>query len=253
MAESTALGPVSETMATTRGGLFKSAFLRPWVKVMLALYGWIGGMDFLADKFGWIWWHDLSRIPSFTWTTWVIGGLVLCLVILFEGAFRLVRLVESTAQGTTNRLRDQVTALESRPGVTARDWSDLREQFRSVPEQHVRGEWYGDAHTERWLAIRGASPTSNATAQSLCELAGSMLLRSRPIARTLSAAVVAQPTAWARWLEYVKETGPDRFRLDLTGHELINGERVQTRGGRLDNVPVVSADACAECAAKEWG
>lgn len=151
---------------------FKAVFLQPWVGVLSLAYTALG----LVDTFdGWIvprlsvpyqeaWKSAAIALPSLTWQTWVTIGILLLAVVLFEGAYRLVRDTKSQSNATTQELRRLlgeaakahprvVTALRweqtkllmdvQNNGAAADFWAEVSATGTINTMQRLRGAWVG--------------------------------------------------------------------------------------------------------------
>jgi hypothetical protein len=215
-------------------------------------------MDFLATRFDWPWWFEWSHVPDLSLATWLIIGLALSVVLLFEGAFRFAGQIQNGADTEIRQLETRFAKTTQRRKATANDWNQLAERFKAVRQHDVRAEWSGDEHgSGEWSAIRGPAPDSAMATESCCKLAGALLMASAQIEPKLSPAVRRQPTEWARWLEYIREVSPQRFKTTATGAENVRDTdgtigQVLTFHGEISNLPLASSDIAVECAGKEW-
>jgi hypothetical protein len=144
-------------------------------------------------------------------------------------------------------LKQQTDAMNDRIGRA--DWLQLKKDFDECPRE-IRGNYFrsGKPPEDGW-SIGGMPSPHPDRCRALCQLAGSMLLRSPTVRFRLSEEIrsVADPTY--RWLYFLKERKPlDNFRV---GYEEIDGQRMGSYSGVINYLPQVSADACIECAAKE--
>ena len=215
-------------------------------------------MDFLGTRFDWQWWFSWSHVPDLSLATWAILGLGLSLGISFEGTFRFVREIQARSDATIGLLETSLAKTAQRRTTTANDWNQLAERFKAIRQHDVRAEWSGDENGNgAWSAIRGPAPDSTMATESCCKLAGAVLMASTHIQPSLSEAVRKQPSEWARWLEYIKETSPQRFKTTGNGAENVRDPDgmiriVFTFHGEISNLPLASSDISVECAGKEW-
>lgn len=130
--------------------------------------------------------------------------------------------------------------------ATAEEWKDLADRFKALPHAAlVRADWLrSDNGEESWMIMGGKQ---EAKCQSLCRLAGALLMRSPNILRKLTTGVSTDLDLGCRWLYFLKDKyGLTPGSLVMSGS--ING--VPFQGGSIQNLPGVSESACLDCAAE---
>jgi hypothetical protein len=146
----------------------------------------------------------------------------------------------------------------SAPTSTAADrrqaWHELAKQFEQVPG-FFWVEWYseghgfdGKPHGESWLFRAGSTQYEQQLKQceALCQIAGSLLLRSSV---GLSQKIRSRSNDAWRWLYYLKEKG--NGRLSSTGTSTAHGFTVPTESWDIKEIGKISQLACLEISQKE--
>jgi len=154
-----------------------------------------------------------------------------------------------------NEEHKKVLALQGK--VTATDWKDLSSKFDKIPAQYARAEWYsesldndGKLAGERWMVRGEFGERYGSYCESLCQLAGAMLLKSPHVSSGLSQKVKSRSNEVWRWLYFLREK-PGTAKTSATGQSIVRGFSVETRKEVIDSLPLECSKACLECAARE--
>jgi hypothetical protein len=179
---------------------------------------------------------------------WIIGASIAAGLILFMWAAFLVWKEE----------HQKVLAYEQSPPITAESWKELAKQFQKFPPTYVRAEWMsesldweGKTVGEQWDIRDDWNRQFSPDCEVLCKLAGSMLLKSKSVSRTLSPMVKSRTDDAVRWLYFLKETRPTGFKKTGNGTSVVRGFKKNTEHGVIGELAPESARGCFECAAKE--
>lgn len=240
---------------------------------LVALYGFYTDfispiVDFPALPF------NIPRLPLLWALVVFLFGI---LFIVLEGGYRRLQnesdaLSRAEAQVTTleadnqqllnERAADQILLekaddhlqslkrqLESRS--LAAEWKELSDRF-ARGDPNTFADWHRQTDgSERW-EIRGHWKVREC--ESLCKLAGAMLLRSPKVLSRLSDKLLNQNDHTTRWLDFLVESKSGRLE------DMMHGQDTDAEGKQigmlyltasLHNLDGVSARACIECAAKE--
>jgi hypothetical protein len=125
---------------------------------------------------------------------------------------------------------------------TRAEWLNLADRFRTVP--YIRADWYTARGKTTWAL-------SDATARSLCTMAGSMLLESR-LMQDQYPILLSESDNTHRWLSYIKEIKPSVGSLLHGEEDLPDGSKLFSYMGSIE-VPKNSADICIVLAAQSGG
>ena len=113
-------------MLKERALVWWAIFARPWVAVVSFIYGLMGLLEFFREKLlpveyhcGWDAYYR-SVMPDFSFHTWITIGLVISVVILLEGSYRLIKQRETEHLAVTNGLRSELLELTQRLDTRAR-------------------------------------------------------------------------------------------------------------------------------------
>ncbi len=149
---------------------------------------------------------------------------------------------------------------ENKNGATrdwVAEWKQVAERFEQIPSKQVRAVWnsesidagFGQPVGEQWF-ISGGDEAKDC--ESLCILAGVMILQSPAISKLLSEKVRSRSVDSWRWLYFIKERSPD-FVMDQHPGKLHCPDRtvMATWAGEVKDLVSTSARVCRECAALE--
>lgn len=82
----------------SRFGFLRAVLWRRGVAVVTSIYGFIGLLDFIDVKIVprlplsfQQWWTNNYSLPSMEFRTWLLVGLILLVLIVMEGSYRLIR------------------------------------------------------------------------------------------------------------------------------------------------------------------
>jgi hypothetical protein len=171
-------------------------------------------------------------LPSVYWAVATVG--------LFVAFFR--------AWKDENREKESALALaDSRSKVAWHsEWQQLSNRFSALPK-HIRADWQTLQKEELW-SVSGLQ--GRADCESICKLAGAMLLKSPHMAVGLSDKVKAEKNNLRRWLHFLKEVkGISDFQRGSEQHD--DGTQSPLYFGRINDLSEVSARVCIECATVE--
>lgn len=198
---------------------------------LMSLLDWIGRIQTMADILPRLRWFLLNETVR-AYLPWLKFG------ILFVGAALVVWAV----------LRPEKNASEREAkNATADEWKDLADRFKTLGA-HVRADW------EQWNSSTGlwriAGGKETAKCESLCRLAGAMLMRS-PNTLAIFPVKESEPELGCRWLYFLK----DRYGLTPGVSTLgwgpdESGKKQSFIGGCIQNLGNVSEAACLDCAAE---
>ncbi len=145
-------------------------------------------------------------------------------------------------------LLQRMAAEEEREAVRSSDWQQLADRFDKLPND-IRADWNrcGRPPIESWRITGGHGAKD---CESLCTLAGAMLLKSRTVRFKMDESISAEQNTMHRWLYYLKCTnGLDRSQSGM--ETLADGTRCGVHFGSINELARVSARACIGCAAME--
>jgi hypothetical protein len=136
-------------------------------------------------------------------------------------------------------------------------WKELAAKFSRFPPSYVRAEWLsetidweGKPVGEQWDIRDDWKRQFADDCESLCKLAGAMLLKSPKISPHLSQRVKSRSNDAWRWLYFLTETRGS-LKITGTGETVVRGFRKANKNGTISELAPESARACIECAAKE--
>ena len=143
--------------------------------------------------------------------------------------------------------------LERTSPVTNADWQDLAGKFSRFPPTYVFAIWRSETldFPEQWEITDEWNKQFSNDCESLCQLAGAMLLKSPNVASRLSTKVASRTNDAWRWLYFLAEK---QGVLKITGVGTAAGRSGVNRGhetGTISELTAVSARACIDCASKE--
>ena len=199
--------------------------------------------------------HD--TIPEFVlkrWPGWAVMPPIWyrVFVVALGGAILLLGLI-LLKRTSAKRANSAEPSLDFEPPavrIGPVEWRDLATQFKALQSSGVRADWSQTSAGERWH-IGGVPGAANRECESLCVLAGTMLVASPYMSERLPSLIPSYTAPGKMWLFYLKEAHPLDFQIGLVGFEVTNdgsqGAAVCT--GSIDNLAAVSARACIECAA----
>ena len=193
------------------------------------------------------WWAFMANVASvILWLAemylgWKVPSLVYWFILVISV---LVASFLAWKSEYDKRKLTEAVGLDKTPDAVS--WHSLADRFKQI-EPVVRADWHQEDETETW-SITGGEYAKDCT--SLCELAGTMLLRSGNVAATLSEKISSTPDPIERWLEFLKEReGLSRILEGTTTRK--GGDVGIFLAGSIDNLPSVSSRACVHCAASE--
>jgi hypothetical protein len=130
---------------------------------------------------------------------------------------------------------------------TASDWQALGSRFEKLPTG-IRADWNRMSNGVETWNIGG---TSKVECESLCQLAGAMLLRSAKVAANLSEVVRGVSNPAHRWLYFLKEA-----QSGLTGYQYAfevgdDGTQKPIYFGSINDLGRLSYTSCIRCSAEE--
>lgn len=142
------------------------------------------------------------------------------------------------------------------------EWKDLASRFDMFQSQHIRATWFSESLNwdgtdvgEQWYVqddayAVGPSVSQTKDCESLCRLAGAMLLQSPRLKERLSAKVRSRSNDMWRWLYFLKDEKNAIGKLS-PGSAFANGRKIETQSGDIENLAATCGRACIECAAEE--
>ena len=106
------------TMLNERFSIWRAIFARPWVVVFGSIYGVIGLLDFVRAKvlpveYHCIW-DSYYVMPDLSLHTWLMIGLVVSVVILLEGSYRLIKQRDIEHLAVLTSLRSELLEAQQR-------------------------------------------------------------------------------------------------------------------------------------------
>jgi hypothetical protein len=126
------------------------------------------------------------------------------------------------------------------------EWQQLSNRFNALPT-NIRADWQTLQKEELW-SISGIQ--GRADCESVCKLAGAMLLKSPRVLVGLSDKVKTEQDNLRRWLHFLKEAkGISDFQYGFEQHD--DGTQTPLYFGRINDLSAVSARVCIECATVE--
>jgi hypothetical protein len=132
-----------------------------------------------------------------------------------------------------------------------REWKEQSTEFEKLANWGVRAHWQRSRSSSQWM-IQGGGGIANQRMETLCKLAGQMLVTSPKISLTLTREITGEPDPVDRWLSYLKSRKPTFWHEELPAYEVHDdGHKTPIYFGTLQDVVRVSADQCLECAAEE--
>lgn len=150
---------------------------------------------------------------------------------------------------------------EASPNIPARrvqsgDWISLADRFKRVAEEphifasDIRAEFTHQVGTPDETDVAHIQGPGKAETESLCKIAGAMLVQSPAVHGSLNPQVKAhgQPLQW--WLFFVKNDKGVHKRV-ANGEVVQSGIKTSYVHETIQNLPHVSYLACLECAALE--
>jgi hypothetical protein len=128
------------------------------------------------------------------------------------------------------------------------DWTALADRFKQLPFG-ITAYWsrYGRPATETWRVNSGLAGKE---CESLCRLAGAMLLRSPKANGSLDARIRLQPDSLYRWLYFLRQSTHLNNYMAAT-EVLDDGRKSTTQTACINDLAQVSMRACIDCAAQE--
>lgn len=265
---------------------------KPWWVVVAALWGMFWGADEIIAKWGSsdvrAFWDTYTSRLHFDWKIGVVGFLAIFALMLIEGSFRhhrqtlaayeealvaaedqhceqlrssLAAAKEEDRQALASALstaeakyREELAAARQKKVQRdwAGDWKELADQFRGLVTHRIFAQWMRLSDGQSW-DITGGGQEAVRRIESLCKHAGDLLLASPKISQTLAPELLSCPAARDRWLFYLKAR-PGAFRQDIgPGVETLpTGERINLLFGLIPDLPEIAANACMECAGREY-
>ncbi len=126
------------------------------------------------------------------------------------------------------------------------EWQALASRFEKLPAD-VRADWNrGSDGIESW-SIRAHG---HEECESLCKLAGAMLLRSPRVSAELDETLRSEEAEVARWLYFLKKAkGLSDYQYGL--EQIAENEQKPIYFGSIHGLASLSYRMCIECSAKE--
>lgn len=133
--------------------------------------------------------------------------------------------------------------------ISRQDWLDLSSRFKITQQYEPYAQWEKSPWKDDSWKLCG---TDSRTCESLCQLAGAMLLKSPTVSKHLSEAVLSRTSPIDRWLDFVSEkTGFQKVDHDPVFVRTSDDELHCLQTGSMDFVFTRSAQACVQCSAEE--
>jgi len=141
---------------------------------------------------------------------------------------------------------------KSKPFDWHKEWTKIEVDFRRIDDRRMFAECAPDYRGEEeiWQIRAETENVDTQECRTLCELAGSALIRSHPEIPT-SENVRSQTQHWIRWLCHLRETEQEQFSLHKYAMT-IKGKTVYRDGGVIEHLTKVSANACKKCRAATY-
>ncbi len=172
---------------------------------------------------------------------WTIGGTaLLALAFLLYAAFGVWR-------DEHGRLLE-ASVKEQRPVSRAPEWQQLADRFETC-SRFVRADWQSTKGETTWRLAGGS--TECKPIETLCILAGSMLVKSLNVHAGLPGDVSAETEPFRRWLTFVKSTNAS----DSMNYAEEQDDAGNSLGfiyfGSYGGIAHTSALLCMRCSADE--
>ncbi len=143
-------------------------------------------------------------------------------------------------------LREPTSSPTSTPSA-ASDWQALASRFEKLPNG-IRADWNRMSNGVETWSIGG---TARVECESLCQLAGAMLLRSARVAANLSEVVRGVSNPAHRWLYFLKETQSGLTDYQYAFEVADDGTKKPLYFGSINDVGRLSHTSCIRCSAEE--
>jgi hypothetical protein len=134
------------------------------------------------------------------------------------------------------------------------DWKELSGKFAEIAKvliSPISADYFRNSDGESW-SMRGGPAATVRNLESLCKLAGNLLIASPSVARRLPSELHARTDPVHRWLFYLKNKG-SAFNYTGYGTEILNGgKEAHCQMGSIEQLAAVSASECIACAADEF-
>ncbi len=134
------------------------------------------------------------------------------------------------------------------------EWKELTARFEKLPKhneaQLQTDRMHGQIAKQEWRFSGYAESVQ--TCEALCGYAGSLLLKSPNISRTLSVEIRNEPNPAWRWLFFLKENF-NAVHPGATIASLTDDQGYSVISEVIREIPVVSVRACIDCASRELG
>ena len=179
--------------------------------------------------------------PVRPWVYWIVA-----IVGFFVASFKAWNdQVNETEKALTKiaEIQRELAALPRAP-----EWQALASRFEKLPND-LRADWNrGSDGIESWRICGGARIEE---CESLCQLAGAMLLRSANVAVNLSEAIRSESDQIYRWLYFLKETqrGLRDYQYGLEQEE--DGTKKPFYYGSIRELARLSYTTCIKCSVVE--
>lgn len=237
------------------------------------------------------WWSVLRRVPALSWKSANRLRTIVALLTMIAAAFnkQLGKLASDTWQGVPGKYvltliglllvwevmqsvyeRDagrqerlaeaEKQAAQAKRGSASgpcRDWQEewkkLSASFGEVAKilmPSISADYVGSKERESWN-LRGGPNTIVKRLESLCKLAGNLLIASPNVSRNLPSELAANPDPINRWFFYLK-IKPGAFKnVGLAYETSDTGEKIHYQLGSIEDLASVSSSECISCAADE--
>jgi hypothetical protein len=236
------------------------------------------------------WWSVLRRVPALSWKSANRLRTIVALLLMIVAAFnkQLGKLASDTWQGVPGKYvltliglfliwevmqavyeRDanrqellaeaEKQAEQAKHGAAASrpsrdwqgDWKELSTRFGEMANILIAADYVGSSEDESWN-LRGSPAVVVRRLESLCKLAGNLLIASPNVSRNLPSDLRAHPDPINRWLFYLK-IRPGAFKnVGYGAGTSGTGEKIHYQMGSIEQLATVSASECISCAADEF-
>jgi hypothetical protein len=176
-------------------------------------------------------------LPAVYWAVAILGlGVASYRAWLAENTLRTE--LESAASGLTT-MRDW-----------SGDWKELADKFERYAAHRIRADWQHSSQGGNQWRVCGGSNDATRNCESLCKLAGALLLTSPGVSSELSMDIRSEQDKLLRWLYYLKE----KVGLTSTQYALesVGEKKTVLVFGSISSLATVSATVCIECAASTF-